>query len=285
MYVEMDSSYDKYNDCYCAPNGYYSLHRDSYELIHALSNPVKMQLYTSLSGYIREMTDCGESVSLSFEDLENIRNSSSIPVSVEEKGARLLQYLYRHSERVGDAVTIHPLNHNFNLTYSPTMQELVYIIEKLREEQLIDREGMTFKLTEKGWSEAAARAAGRKMKPCFVLIAASPDEFADWLDNLMPKLEQCGYLARLINYSGHRREDHPTPQQIAESKLVIAELNADAPELFFDAGYANGKKINVVWTMNHKRVASNQVVQHSQIRPIMWETTDELGAMLQQRLG
>lgn len=285
VYVATESDYDIYNDCYCAPDGHYSLHRESYEQIHALSNPIKMQLYISISGYIREMTDCGESVALTFEDLDSIRNSSAIPVSVEEKGARLLQYLYRHSDKAGDAVMIHPLSQHFNLTYSPTMQELVYIIEKLREEQLIDREGMRFKLTEKGWSEAVTRAAGRKMKPCFVLIAGSQDEFADWSDNLLPKLEQCGYLPRLVNYSGHRRDDHPTPQQIAESKLVIADVNADAPELFFDAGYAGGKKINVLWTINYSRVDTSQIVHHSLIRPIVWETTDELGSMLQQRLS
>lgn len=34
------------------------------------------------------------------------------------------------------------------MTYSPNLQELVYIIDKLISDQLLIREGMTFKLTE-----------------------------------------------------------------------------------------------------------------------------------------
>lgn len=47
------------------------------------------------------------------------------------------------------------------MTYSPNLQELVYIIDKLISDQLLIREGMTFKLTETGWNEAAESAGGR----------------------------------------------------------------------------------------------------------------------------
>lgn len=286
--VEAAGDYDLYRGCYCSPGGYYTLQRESFEPLVSLPHQDKLLTFAIVSGYIREMTDQGVKVALTFGDVINIRNSPQIPVSIEEKGARLLQYLYRHSDSAGDAVIIHPLNQSYNLTYSPTMQELVYIIEKLKEEQLIDREGMTFSLTGKGWSEAATRAGGRKLKPCFVLLAADREDYDLWSEEIVPKLEQCGYSAKLIHYSGFRRESHPSSQEISESKLVIAELSGHMPDIYFDAGYACGMQIPVVWTMKrkqgdadpHGRTASNPL-----IRPLAWESADELGALLQQRLS
>jgi len=72
-------------------------------------------------------------------------------------------------------VLIQPLSSSYNLTYSPNLQELVYILDKLTNEQFMIREGMTFKLTDEGWNEAAAIAGGKKIKPCIVLMSDAED--------------------------------------------------------------------------------------------------------------
>lgn len=280
--IESKGEHDRYVGCHCSPDGFYSLMRDSYDPIRAFPHHTKRQLFPIISAYIRELTDCDERVTLSIEDLETIRNSPRIPVTIEEKGSRLLQYLYRHSEEPGDPVVINPLSQRFNLTYSPNLQELVYIIEKLREEQLIVRESVTFRLTEQGWSEAAARAGGRKLKSCFVLLSDDVDLCAEWSERLLPKLEQCGYQARLFNHSGTDNTD--SMQQISESKLIIADLTNHSPDVYFAAGYALGLNIPVIWTVN-RTYADKLFVQTQQIRPIVWDTAEELAAVLQQRFS
>lgn len=281
--IESKGEHDRYVGCHCSPDGFYSLLRDSYDPIRAFPHHTKRQLFPIISAYIRELTDCDERVTLSIEDLETIRNSPRIPVTIEEKGSRLLQYLYRHSEGPGDPVVINPLSQSFNLTYSPNLQELVYIIEKLREEQLIVRESVTFRLTEQGWSEAAARAGGRKLKSCFVLLSDDVDLCAEWSERLLPKLEQCGYQPRLFNHPGTDNADN-SMQQISESKLIIADLTNHSPEVYFGAGYALGINIPVIWTVNRSH-AGKLFVQTQQIRPIVWDTAEELAAVLQQRLS
>lgn len=279
-----EGNYDIYLGCSCSPDGFYSLLSESYEPINSLPHQKKRDMFHIVSAYIRELTDCDEKVSLSADDLESIVNSPKIPVSVEDKGNRLLQHLYRHSEGAGESVVIQPLSSSYNLTYSPNLQELVYIIDKLINEQLIVREGMSFKLTEKGWSEAAASAGGKKLKPCFILISDDEEARKDWLDKLLPRIEQCGYLPRLLTHTYTPKEEKYPMDLIADSKLVIADLTRQSPEVYFAAGYALGKNIPVIWTVNSSD-ADNLCVQNQDIRPLVWDSADELAVILQQRLA
>lgn len=280
-----EGDYDRYLGCSCSPDGSYSLLRDSYESINSLPHPKKRSMLHIISAYLREQTDRDEAIVLSSNDLETIVNAPTIPVTIEDKGIRLLQYLYRHSDRAGESVVIHPLSSNYNLTYSPNLQELVYIIDKLRNEQLIIREGTSFQLTEQGWHEAAASAGGKKLKPCTILIANDENMSTEWQDRILPIIEQYGYLPRLLTYATTRTSDGEkySLELIADSKLIIADLTGQSPEVYFAAGYALGLSIPVIWSMN-SRDADTLPVKIKEIRPIVWNSAEELISILQQRL-
>lgn len=224
-----EGNYDIYLGCSCSPDGFYSLLSESYEPINSLPHQKKRDMLHIVSAYIRELTDCDEKVSLSADDLESIVNSPKIPVSVEDKGNRLLQHLYRHSEGAGESVVIQPLSSSYNLTYSPNLQELVYIIDKLIN-------------------------------------------------------EQCGYLPRLLTHTNTPKEEKYPMDLIMDSKLVIGDLTGQSPEVYFAAGYALGKNIPVIWTVNSSD-ADNLCVQNQDIRPLVWDSADELAVILQQRLA
>ena len=279
--VEAQGDYDRFVGCHCSPGGSYSLLRDSYEPINAISHGIKHQMFPMISAYIREQTDCGERVSLSEAAVEAIMNSPQIPVTIEEKGNRFLQYLYRHSEGPGEPVVI-SLTHNFNLTYSPNLQELVFIIDKLKGEEFLLREGMNFRLTDKGWNEAAAWAGGRKLKSCLVFISDDVEYQQLWLEKVLPKIEQCGFQPRLYNAADPMNPERFTMQQIAESKLILADLSHQAPEVYFAGGYAAGLNIPIIWTVNHN--TDKLLLPAEEIRPIVWEHPEELAALLQQKL-
>jgi len=282
--IEEIGEYDHFMACNCAPGSYYRLLRDSYLAINSLSYPIKNKQFPIISGYIREQLDCGEKVTLSIEDLETIEKAPNIPVTIEDKEGRLLQYLYRHSDEPGQSIVIQPLSQNFNLTYSPNLQELVYIVEKLREAQFIVREGITFKLTEKGWNEAAARAGGRKLKTCCVLLPDNQQLRAEWIENVFPKLEQFGYLPFMFQQSDAEGGEYQAMTKLTDSKLIIAEITSHSPEVYFAAGYGLGRSIEVIWTMRSTQ-GDELFVQPESIRPIMWDDAEELAALIQQRLS
>lgn len=282
--IESAGDYDKYMSCSCSPEGFYSLLRESYESINSLSYQEKRHIFPVISAYIRERTDCEDLVALSIDDMNIIANSPKIPVTIEEKGNRLLQYLYRHSDAAEEPVVIQPLSRSYNLTYSPNLQELVFIIDKLATEQFMIREGMTFRLTTKGWSEAALSAGGRKLKSCCVLISDEEAMGGEWLDKVLPKIEQYGYVPQLINLRNINSTEPNFIELVSASKLVIADLTGQEPEVYFAAGYALGRDIPVIWTVRGYD-ADKLKVQTGDIRPLVWENTEELTAILQQRLS
>ncbi|MFS0727995.1 hypothetical protein [Paenibacillus sp. 1P07SE] len=281
--VETKGAYERFLGCYCAPEGYYNLHADSYDGLNRMSYQDKRRLFPLVSGYIRELTDCEEAVSLNEKEVRAIENSPKVPVTIEEKGGRLLQYLYRHARGPGEPVVIHKLSGSYNLTYSNNLQELVYLIEKLKEQGALTREGHSFSLTEQGWREASELAGGRKLKPCSVVLPDDEALHEEWAQHILPKLEQSGYLPDLFNSRTQEKTDHSIAR-VADSKLVIADISISSAEVFYAGGYAAGLDIPVVWTI-HRSVLEAMPVHSRSIRPLIWDTSEELGQMLQQRLA
>ncbi|RUT35597.1 MarR family transcriptional regulator [Paenibacillus zeisoli] len=281
--IEAHGDSDRFIGCHCSPDGYYSLKRSSYTPIQNLSHILKRQMFPVISAYIREKTDLDQKVSLTLEDMDSIMNSAEIPVTIEDKGTRFLLYLYRHSDGAGHPVTIRPLSKCYNLTYSPNLQELVYIIDKLRGEELIEREGGTFKLTDKGWSEAAARSGGRKLKSCYVLLPDHELMRTAWAEKILPRLEQCGYSPILLHEAWTMNRDMTPGELVSDSKLVIADITSHSPAVYFAAGIAEGLNIQVIWTVKQSEEAP-LAVPSQHIRPMVYELEDELAAMLQQKL-
>ncbi|WP_405104295.1 hypothetical protein MHH28_17245 [Paenibacillus sp. FSL K6-1217] len=277
--ITADGEYDQYIDCSCSPGGSYSLLRDSYEPILALSFQQKRDMLHLISGYIREKTDCGEKVILAFRDLEDIVNAPGIPVTAEDKGDRLLQYLYRHCGGPGEPVVIQPLSRSYNLTYSPNLQELVYLIDRLQSEDLLIREGMNFSLTSLGWAEAAATSGGRTLQQCIVLLPEDENLQAEWKDKLWSKIEQFGYLPCLL---ANMNETANSLESVKGSKLVIADLTGQSPEVYLAAGYALGLNIPVIWTVRSGE-ADKLKGYPQEIRPLVWNTAEELMVLLQQK--
>ncbi|WP_438432676.1 hypothetical protein [Gorillibacterium sp. sgz500922] len=280
--IQPDGDSDRFLGCACAPGGAYGLRREDYDLLNAYSHAKKRSLFPLVSAYIRERTDGRESVSLTADDIESLINDPAIPVTVEDKGLRLLQYLYRHAKAPGEPVFIHPLSQNYNLTYSPNLQEFVYIIDLFIGKGLLIREGMSFTLTEDGWREAAS-AGGKRGKPCCVLLPDSEEWHAEWLEKVLPKLEQCGYQPRLLTRSSGQAGDKSPLELIGKSELILADLTGHSPEVYFAAGYACGSGIPVIWTVNRSDAGERTPLED--IRPIAWDSVDELSVILLQRLS
>lgn len=267
-----------YTGCCCAPDSNYSLTGESYVSFASLSLENQRQIFPIISGYIRNLTICGEKVVVSFEDLESIRNSADIPVTIEEKENLLLRYLYKRCTGPDEPIHIRPLSEHYNLTYSPNLQEFVYVIERLRDKKWIERTGTTFQLTKDGWEEIAARMAKIPLKPCVVLLPKTSLQQI-WRDLVPPLLTQCGFLARFAETSNLNE----SLELISECKLLIADLSDDTSRGCFAAGYALGQGIQVISTIPYsRREALPRLTNH--LNTIYWENTEDLSTAMRTTL-
>lgn len=279
--VKTLGQFDQYIGCNCTPAGSYGLAAESYDWYRDLNYAVKREMFPLISAYIRELTENDENVQLTAADLENIRNSPRLPQTVEEKGEKLLQHLYRQSGGTTKPVVMHQLAESYNITYSLNLQEMVYIIEKLKEEEKLERAGSTITLTIKGKLAAEAGIGGKKLKPCCVLLAEEWEQ--EWANSVLPKVYQCGYSPEISDAAASGQTGF-SAEQFAGNKLLIADLSGRNPEVYWAAGYAQGLQIPVIWTI-HSSAADEQISKSGFIRPIVWEDASQLGALLQQRLN
>lgn len=273
-----------YFGCICAPGGAYGLREDSVEQFRQLSYTEKRSTFPLLSAYIREQNDNEEEVILDFEERNSILQSPQIPVTSEDKGIRLLRYLHRHTSGPNQQLVINHFAQSYNLTYSPNLQEFVYITEKLKEEGFIERIGTTLKLTEKGWLEAAAHATGKVLKQCLVVLSGSDDEVREWMDSVFPRLIQLGFAPKLYEEDRSAKlEMKPVEsvlQRVSRVKLLIADVTEASADLWLRIGYALGCEVPVVMTCK----ASNEEPLPVGIRPIHYADTNELTELLQKQL-
>ncbi|MFF2886896.1 hypothetical protein [Paenibacillus sp. NPDC057967] len=279
--MKQDEEFDRYSGCMCAPNTYYHLSKDAYSHIQAFSYAKKRQVLPIVSAYIRERAENGERLLLTPGKIEEMMVDPDIPMTTEEKEKRLLQYLYRRTEAAMEPVNLHPLSKSYNLTYSTNLQEFVYIMEKLRETELLVREGSILKLTDQGWSEAAAFSGGGKRK-LFSVMVGDEQIGLEWSAQLLPGLEQCGYDTRLLLPSSLRKQDSELLEALAESHYILADLTGAGPEVYFAAGYAAKADIPLTWTVRADQIDS-LLTQSEWIRPIPWEDTEELVQRFQLR--
>ena len=277
-----DDGYDTYIDCMCAPGAFYRLDTAVYAAMQALPYAKKRTLLPLVSASVREQFEEGDRAALTLDRILAIADSPGVPMTQEEKEKRLLRYLYRRADAPLEPVSLHPMSRHFNIVYAANLQEFVFIMEQLRESGRIIREGALLKLTEQGWSEAAAIAGGGKRKLCTVM--AGDERIGMELSySLLAGLEQCGYQARLMLPSTMKKPDAELLEELKSSRLIVADLTDTGPELFYAAGYAASAGIPMIWTVHADR-SESLLPQSEWIRPIVWEKPEELVYTIQQKI-
>ncbi|ANE48977.1 hypothetical protein SY83_16610 [Paenibacillus swuensis] len=283
VYAKVAEDHYVFRDCYCAPDAAYEMGAACYEPFNTLIHSRKRELFPLLSGYIREHTDTGHPVRITVDDLDHIVKSPMVPLTLETKGEKLLQFLHRHANGPNEPVILHQLTHSFNLTYSPNMQEFVYILEMLKTDMLLDRVGPTIKLTEKGWRAALASLQSENLKHCCVLVTSDKETQHLWSSSIIPAVEQCGYLAQYPEFTPSGDALEEVMRAIDRSELVIADLNPDSDLVYFASGYTKGKQMPIIWTIHQDAVPELQR-EVSGMRPIVWSSPEELSSLLQHKL-
>ncbi|ASS65576.2 MULTISPECIES: MarR family transcriptional regulator [unclassified Paenibacillus] len=272
---------ERFIGCDCAPGAEYSLAAGTYDQLGMLPYPRQRELFPLASAYIREMADCGKEIRLGREQVETLPASPQVPATVEAKADRLLAFLRRNSESPGDPVVIHRLSRSYNLTYSQNLQEMVYVIEMLRERELIERTGSTFSLTEGGWSRAELAVSGRTAKTCALVFADKGGELPEWTGHVLPLLQQCGYIPSILTRD--EEDGRSLLQQAADADLLLADLTGNPPEAYLATGSAAASGVPVIWTVQDGGAERQPLLEG--LSPIVWSRPEELSAILLQRLG
>lgn len=268
----------------------------------------KESLYI-LSGWTRERTEKGEKpLTILPNDIkatedgitvEAVLSLPSIPYSIDQKINKLLDAIHRKSRFLGDEVQINTnrdyplayLNHfsRSQLDYGSSVPPLRKILLQIAQASLLSVSGTEknrFDLTIEGIRQIEhARDKVPDSLDCFVAMKFG-DKLLDhaYKQAIVPAIKDAGYVPIQMAFLEHN--NNIIDEMLAcirKSRFVIADLSFQNQNVYFEAGFAQGLSIPVIYTCHEFHVDGIKFdTQHT--NQIRWVEPEELRVKLKNRI-
>lgn len=240
----------------CNNCGNYHIKRNAFEDLPALLNRRYNDKKHLISGFLREMTELNLSPEVITNDnFENLFMNSKIPKTLMEKMDKLLSYIYRKTEILNQEIIIDITKPQSAIGYAKNMHELESMIYGLSELGYLKVEGRGmggrvcvlslpgFSRSEKLQKEVVNSKQG------FVAMWFSQDMMNVFQEHISRAIRESGYDPFIIPMKEHN--DDICDNIIAEirkSKFLVADFTGQRGGVYFEAGFAYGLGLPVIWT-------------------------------------
>lgn len=230
-----------------------------------------------LSGWIREQNEQGEEPELTSKQIEILENSlpNYRPI---EKQLRLLRAIARRSDPPGKQVTLNA-DRDVPLAYSRDSNELAFYLRALEERKLLKSSTVIWNVTimPGGWDYLDEHASDLEVKTqAFVAMSFSDKMKPRWKDAIKPAIEEAGYTAYRVDEELHSDNIiFKIMAEIKNSRFVVADVTEQKNGVYFEAGYALGLGLPVIWCVRKDDVG-NMHFDTAQYNQIRWESADQL---------
>lgn len=218
------------------------------------SKPSQQQL-ANLSGWLRENPE----VIIHTQNLDNLLALKSPTVS--ERAEKLMVEIEKYSSFIGEEVSISydkTANHWLSISWSQNSDELIYLVEKflLNErnwvlDTLMFFSGKTVRITPSGYAYLDQLRQGRgEGVQGFCAMWFNETVTSIWTEVIEPAIADAGYRPVRIDKVNHNnRIDDEILAQIRRSRFVVADFTGDRGGVYFEAGFALGLGLQVIWTI------------------------------------
>ena len=207
-----------------------------------------------VSGYLRESSELGLVLEpITLDNYESIFTSSRIPKSIVEKLDKILMYIFRKTEYYGQDIPIDLTQ--IAIGYAKNQNEFESMLEALTSSGLLKWDGVlerptfNYRLTVEGMSRA------EKLER--ITVNSNQGFVAMWFDKFMMNTYK-NFISKAITDSGYEPFiilskdyngdicDHIIAE-IRKSKFLMAEFTGLRGGVYFEAGFAYGLGLPVIW--------------------------------------
>lgn len=239
-----------------------------------------------LSAWIRYRSELG----IEVPEI-NSRNLGEIEQAIPDynpsnKQALFLRSIARKSKYPGHSVQLRP-DIDYPLAWASGQGEFEYYVRYLVQRGLLartDEETQEFadmtvsvELTADGWDyidQLEQQVA--ELSQAFVAMSFSDSMRAVFEEAIKPAISEAGYKAYRVDMEPHiDRIDAKIVAEIKNSIFVVAEVTEHKHGVYFEAGYALGRDLPVIWCVRKDDLAKVHF-DTRQYNHIVWESTEEL---------
>jgi hypothetical protein len=180
---------------------------------------------------------------------------------------------------------------DYPLAFSPSPEHLRYVLGQLERQGLIEinHEAMgpvtPVALSAQGWMRIRElRQTPRTSRQAFVAMNFSPELVSCYDHAIEPAIREAGYKPLRVDREEHSdRIDDFILSQIKRSRFLVADFTGQRFGVYFEAGYAFGLGLPVIWTC-HESDLPGLHFDTRQYNHIVWASEDELRSRLQARI-
>ncbi|MCX5848297.1 MAG: hypothetical protein NTW65_02445 [Deltaproteobacteria bacterium] len=247
----------------------------------------KKNLGPKLSGWIRNLFELGMDIpEINTNSLTEIEQS--IPdYNPSDKQYLFLRNISRKSNYPGDGVSILP-ELDYPLAWASAPEEILFYIRFLVERGLLVRGDKEDSLVLSDGSVSVAKSPygweyldkyeqrAIELSQAFVAMPFSESMKKVWEKAIKPAINDAGYKACRVDAEKH--SDKINAKIIAEIKnslFVVAEVTEHERIVYFEAGYAIGRNLPVIWCVQ-KEELDNVHFDTRQCNHVVWETPEDL---------
>jgi hypothetical protein len=247
---------------------------------------------------------------ISSTTLKGLPSKPNFPA--QDRADRLLRYLITCSEYLGkinkfpwDAITshgsdlaffgFHPGKAHFPLlawSDSLEIEEVDFLLDMLVADGAVKRTGggseTSLIVLPKGYTRLSEKSAQISTDQAFIAMWFDQSVNSAYEHGIETAVRECGYSPMRIDRKEHLNKiDDEIVAEIKRSKFVIADFTSepDKPRggVYFEAGYAMGMGIPVVWTCREDLIGQVHF-DTRQFNHIVWKDPTELAEKLKNRI-
>lgn len=196
-----------------------------------------------------------------------------------------LEYVRGHQARSDEFVEYRELaGTDYPLVFARDSDEFLHFFRTLADQGLLEEpprrdpaRRTSFRLTPVGWHRVRELAKTRRdPSRAFVAMWFTDELRAAWEDGIRPALVALGYDPVRIDLShGDDRIDDRIIAEIRRSGLVVADFTGHRGGVYFEAGFAMGLGIPVVWTCRRLEIQGAHF-DTSHYQHLLWDTPEDL---------
>lgn len=244
-----------------------------------------------LRGLVRRASDSGVILDVNEDTIKSLMDSGSFPKSPLDNLEHALLFVADHQERP-DVVLVVNQSVNFPFAFARDSEEFIYYLETLEKQGYIEHDQYmalsdppSYRLTPSGWSAVQElRRTSRRSNQAFVAMWFDDELNPAWTEGFRPALEATGYEPVRIDTVEHNQKiDDMIMAEIRRSSLLVADFTGNRGGVYFEAGFALGLGIRVIWTCRESDI-NNVHFDTRQYNHITWTSPEDINTKLRNRI-
>jgi nucleoside 2-deoxyribosyltransferase len=250
-----------------------------------------------LSAAIRKLAlDGDEPPLLKTDNTEVLKNSVSSPKTPLDAMDAVLVALGKMGSDTKRDTNI-AMNNDHTIACLPTQQSMAKVLDVLEDAEYIRRRNEnSLRITANGYRRIDELRRSRiASNQAFVAMSFDDDLDAAYFGGTEPALKATGYnVVRLKELEHNDLIDSRLIVEIRRSDLLIADFTKQNRGAYFEAGFARGLGIHVIYTVQDKHLHGNKLKGKAHIEgvhfdvghynAVVWSDPDDLREKLEYRI-